>query len=825
MKRAYTAAILGILLPGAQARAGTVTVQGDQTVAGNQLVQSNQTVAGALVSQGPAAEVAATRFRAFGPAGDGRWIRVARIGGVDLTNAVVAGRVLAQGSSPGNQYIADFAFPGPGQGPYSPVLVEMGGATNFTWEVRNADGDHWLWFRQCPGSGFANFLYGESACGSVWETNMAQAGTVVWSSATAADARQRIRAGGMTLTSGLTLPDGTLLDARTNMTASAIIDPASGQTNMIVSGGRLRFYAPSDFIGQVTLPESVTLGTNGVSITGDRWAALESTTVAGTGAKDIAGTAPWAITGMADDAAGNRYAYGFFAGTLRAGGVVLSSGASENDRAGFVLKLDPVGRMEWAGAFPVVGHSTNGAQNESLVQIARGAVDASGNVVLAGTFRAATDFGGVTNSPSGGGDAFVVSLRPDGTTAWFRQFGGSEAAADTFVDMDIGPGGTNIVAAGAKAVSGGTDGRAVRLSVADGYPQGEWSVDEAIAHACLSGSSPVVAWGSTVSRLGGGGWSVTVSADVGDLLGTPSGDVAVFQPGWDSVGGVALLAAADGTQQWSEVGYSYGTGGSYEVYDPEFYYWLGTQYYGESHSWLLHDVAVDRSGNVWLAWDGADSAYESGPLYNWSTSSEYYYVGRHGGDSVSVGQQVSLVTDGQGDVHALAYSDGKARDVRFDGASGIQESEALIAGASGELLAVSGTGESTMVAGAGSIAQSSPWAMSVAVDGLLSAGSGIRLGDGTLVNSGGDIAALGPLQSSAGGGYFLSGNLGLGTNASSFRLDVGGDARVSGAASLLGNVTIGGDLEVGGGIVAGGTARALPAGDIPMGSFTNGPAQ
>ncbi|HPA21298.1 MAG TPA: hypothetical protein PLU30_26380 [Verrucomicrobiae bacterium] len=820
MKTTEIAATFAMLLFGAGARAGTVTVQGDQTVAGSQTVQSNQTVAGALTSQGTSAEVAATRFRAFGPVAGDTWIKIARIGGADLTNAVVAGRVLAQGNAPGQQYVADFAFPGTGQTPYAPVLVEMGGATSFLWVVTSSEGNQWLWFKQSGGSKFANFLYGQSGCEPVWEvTTSGNPPGIIWTSTSSASSRQRVKAGGMTLTSGLTLPDGTILSARSNMTATALVNPANYDQRLAeVIGGRLVFSGGSDFVG------GIGLGTNGAAITAERWAAVESALVAGDGAKGIGSAAGWSIAGMAESASGDRYAYGSFAGTLAACGTLLPSGASENDRAGFVIKFDPVGRMAWARAFALVGHSTNGAQNESLVQVARGAVDASNNVLLAGTFRAAADFAGLTNSPSGGGDGFVVSLRPDGTPAWFRQFGGAEAAADTLVDLELGAGGTNLVAGGARAVSGGTAGRAVTLASASGSTLGEWAIAEPVSQVCFLGTAPAAAWGSTAGRLGAGGWSNTLASAVGDLMGTPSGDAVVFEPEREGVGAVTLLSGATGAEQWSEVGYSYGSGSSYEVYD-EFYNWLGTQYYGESHWWALHDVAVDRSGNVWLAWDGSDSSYESGPLYNWSYSNEYHDVGRRGGDFVDSGGQVSLLADASGDIHALGYAGGAARDVRFDGQTGAQESDSRVDGASGDLVGVSSSGQSLIVAAGGSIAQSSPWGLSLAVDGLVSADSGIRLGDGTLVNSGEDIAALGPVQATGGGGYFLSGNLGVGTNAPSARLDVEGAARVSGTASLLGNVAVGGDLTVAGAIVAGGTARAMPAGDVPMGAFTNGPAQ
>jgi len=844
MKTASIAATFGALLLAAPARAGTVTVQGNQTVQGDQLVQSNQTVAGALTSQGANAEVAATRFRAFGPVTNNTWIKIARIGGADLTNAVVAGRVLAQGSAPGQQYVADFAFPGTGQSPYSPVLVEMGEAVGFWWMVCNSGDDKWLWFRQPAGSRFANFLYGQSGCEPVWEV---MGGSTppgnFWNSTQPSLARQRIKAGGMTLTSGLTLPDGMLLNARSNITATALVNPANTSQRLAeFSGGKLVFSVAPEFAS------GIGLGNSGVAITAERWSAVESTAVSGSGGKDLGGTAPWAIAGMADDADGNRYAYGYFAGAMRAGAAVLASGASENDRAGFVIRIDPVGRVAWARAFPLVDHSPNGTQNEPLVQIAKGVVDASGNVVLAGTFRATADFAGSTNSPSGGGDGFVVSLDRRGDRVWFRRFGGAETAADTFVDLDVNTARSAIVAAGAKAVSGATEGRVVTLSASDGAPQGEWGVGEAVTHACFSGASAVAAHGTSVSKLGTGGWVLSCASATGELIGTPSGDVLVFQPDRDGMGGAAMLDGTTGAEEWSEVGFSGGTSWDdpievgYDEYGMPIY---ENQHYENGNWSYLRGADLDGQANVWLSWEQGDSSSASGPLHNYSYFNQYYQIGRRGGDFVDLGHPFVMCADGSGDIHGFGYVDGKARDVRFDGQTAALESDSRVSGASGDLLAASQAADSLVVAGTAGIGQLSDWNMSVSVDGVLATEGGILLGDGTVVASASDIAALGPVQSAGGGSYFVMGNVGIGTDAPTHGLDVVGDAYIGGfmtlgdgltvagglngaSGTLSGNLAVAGNLTVTNDLTVLGSsdlARVPPKGDVPMGAFTNGPAQ
>jgi hypothetical protein len=814
MKTANIATTLGALLLAAGARAGTVTVQGNQTVEGSQLVQSNQTVAGSLTSQGSSAEVAATRFRAFGPVGSTRWIKLARIGGADLTNAVMAGRLLVRGTAPGNQYVADFAFPGPGQNPYSPVLVEMGGgaASGLVWEVRSSGADYFLWFGQAGGSGFANFLYGEAGCVPLWETNASPSGTLVWRNTTATDSRQSLKAGGLTLTKGLTLPDGTLLNARSNMTATALINPANGQKLLEVASGRLRFTGPSDFLG------SIGLGTNGLAITADAWAAVESGLVDGRGAKPIAGAGAWAISGMAEDGSGNRYAYGYFAGSMDAGGAILRSGASENDRAGFVIKIDSLGGVAWGRAFALVNHSANGQQNENLVQIAGAVVAASGDVILAGTFRATADFAGSTNSPSGGGDGFVVSLRPDGTPAWFRKFGGSQSVADALVNLAVDAGGTNLVAGGSWANAGDTDGYAVLLATSNGAtlgaftlsgdPAGGPDIATSVTRVCFSGDAPVVAWEGgddhCITNLAAGGWGVVDQGPVSDMQPDIAGNVVVFEADepdeyLHGVGRVRSYSASDGSVLWTQMGFSSDWSTSWDVYD-EWGNWVGTEWEGGGQGWSLQDFALDRSGTAWFAWHGWE--YYSSPSYSYSY--EYDYLRRGGSDAADMGQSFSVCADASGDIHALAYVGGNARDVRFDGQSGAQEADSLVGGASGTLLGASQSAHSLVVASAGAIAQDSDWSASVSVDGLLAAGSGILLGDGTVVATSEDIAALGPVQSGGGGNYFVMGSVGIGTDAPAYGLDVSGDARITGPLSLGQNLEVGGALSAAGGSLSGG---------------------
>lgn len=64
------------------------------------------------------------------------------------------------------------------------------------------------------------------------------------------------------------------------------------------------------------------------------------------------------------------------------------------------------------------------------------ATDASGNVLVTGSFSGTVDFGGGMVMTAGGEDIFVLSLRPDGTFRWARRFGGTGNDAGAAVSID-----------------------------------------------------------------------------------------------------------------------------------------------------------------------------------------------------------------------------------------------------------------------------------------------------------------------------------------------------------------------------------------------------
>jgi hypothetical protein len=117
-------------------------------------------------------------------------------------------------------------------------------------------------------------------------------------------------------------------------------------------------------------------------------------------------------SGIGTDTAGNIYVTGNFKGSINFGGGALSAaGVLFVDV--FLVKLTPDGNHVWSQKF--------GDEN---VQNARGvAVDAGGNVIVAGYFQNTINFGGSALTSAGLDDIFLAKFNTDGMHQWSRRFG------------------------------------------------------------------------------------------------------------------------------------------------------------------------------------------------------------------------------------------------------------------------------------------------------------------------------------------------------------------------------------------------------------------
>jgi hypothetical protein len=113
--------------------------------------------------------------------------------------------------------------------------------------------------------------------------------------------------------------------------------------------------------------------------------------------------------GVAADSNGNVLVTGSFSGSAILDGITLSSAGQDV----FVAKLDASGNVLWAKHF---GNSLY--QDGNAV-----AVDAAGNVFLAGGFFGTVDFGGGPLTSAGDEDLYVVKLDAAGNHVWSKRFG------------------------------------------------------------------------------------------------------------------------------------------------------------------------------------------------------------------------------------------------------------------------------------------------------------------------------------------------------------------------------------------------------------------
>jgi hypothetical protein len=128
--------------------------------------------------------------------------------------------------------------------------------------------------------------------------------------------------------------------------------------------------------------------------------------------------------GVAYDPSGSVVSVGYFGGTMTMGGAALTSLGGYDL---FVLKQTVAGTVAWARAF--------GALNDQSAECV--AVDAGGNIFVAGTFAGTFAFDSATPLVSAGAaDIFLAKLDPSGAPLWARRFGGAGAETVSGLALD-----------------------------------------------------------------------------------------------------------------------------------------------------------------------------------------------------------------------------------------------------------------------------------------------------------------------------------------------------------------------------------------------------
>jgi Beta-propeller repeat len=139
-----------------------------------------------------------------------------------------------------------------------------------------------------------------------------------------------------------------------------------------------------------------------------------------------------AVHDVAVDAFGNVFAIGYLMGSMNFGAGPLTSAGGFDI---FVAKLDAAGDAIWSKRFGNAGYDVGN----------RIAVDSAGNVVVAGVFEGAVDFGAGVLTSVGDSDIFVAKLDSAGDTIWSGQYGGAGAARVKSLAVD---GADSVVIAG-----------------------------------------------------------------------------------------------------------------------------------------------------------------------------------------------------------------------------------------------------------------------------------------------------------------------------------------------------------------------------------------
>lgn len=259
-------------------------------------------------------------------------------------------------------------------------------------------------------------------------------------------------------------------------------------------------------------------------------------------ARSMGGTDSDHPFGIAVDAAGNVYTTGVFQETVDfdpgAGTFNLTGGGLADI---FVQKLDSAGNFVWA-------RGMGGTLSEGGLGIA---IDASGNVYVAGLFEDTVDFdpgaGTASMTSAGGQDIFIFSLDSSGSLVWAKAMGGTlddsawaitlDSSSNVYtsgmfedtVDFDPGAGTANLVAAGgtdifvqkmnsagdfvwARAMSGTFDEQGLGLAVdgsgnvlTTGFFSGTVDFDPGLGTFNLTAANPGFNWDIFVHKLDAAG--------------------------------------------------------------------------------------------------------------------------------------------------------------------------------------------------------------------------------------------------------------------------------------------------------------------------------
>lgn len=336
---------------------------------------------------------------------------------------------------------------------------------------------------------------------------------------------------------------------------------------------------------------------------------------------------------ISTDLQGNVYVGGcFYSLTVTFGSFTLTSPANGNEHL-FLVKYDPSGNVLWASG--AVCTYSNG--------ITSLAMDAAGNIYIAGYYDSDITFGSFTLQNAGSHDVFLVKYDPNGNVIWAGRAGGNDC--DAAESVAVGASG-DIYITGFFASSSITFGSVTLTNTEDGY-------DIFIAKYDANGN---VTW----AKSGGG-----IYDDYGRGVDTdPSGNVYItgefhsmtmtigpytltnqnVTPGFDRSDMFIAKYDANGNVLWAKSA-------------------------GGNQSETVNSLSVDTAGNVFLPGNyfGDTITLGSSTFTNMNPQSTNIFLAKYSTDgdilwAVGAGGPnddgiTSVSTDNHGNVYLARYSD------------------------------------------------------------------------------------------------------------------------------------------------------------------------
>jgi hypothetical protein len=313
---------------------------------------------------------------------------------------------------------------------------------------------------------------------------------------------------------------------------------------------------------------------------------------------------------VAVDASGNVIVAGSFAGTVDFGGGALTSAGL---RDFFVAKFTPDGTYIWSKRF---GDASD--QWDPCV-----AVDASGNVIVAGGFEGSVNFGGGTLTSAGWDDVFVAKLGSDGAHVWSKRFGDGDIQTADAVAVDASGNviitgilrGTVNFGGGALTSAGINDVFVAKFTSSGAHV---WSKrfgdsNNQFSTAIAASDGSVIVAGNFQGTINFGGGALTSAGDYDGFIAKFGSDGAhqwskrfgdassqyVAGTAADESGNVTITGGFNGTVNFG--GGALTSAGSYDIFVAKFMSdgtHLWSKCFGDASYQQGYAVAADASGNV-----------------------------------------------------------------------------------------------------------------------------------------------------------------------------------------------------------------------------------